>query len=78
VGTNFTASSTVLFDGVAVATSYESASILDIQLPNSASLVAQHTVQVSDPANGKSTLRHMRFTPLKPGLGLLPAKSRST
>jgi len=54
VGTNFTASSTVLFDGVAVATSYESASVLDIQLPNSASLVAQHAVQVSDPANGKS------------------------
>jgi FG-GAP-like repeat len=55
-GTNFTANSSVFFDGVAVATSYQSASVLDFQLPGTASLVAQHTVQVSDPANGKSNV----------------------
>jgi FG-GAP-like repeat/IPT/TIG domain len=55
-GANFTASSTVLFDGVSVPTSYQSANSLDFQLPGFASQVAQHTVQVSDPAHGKSNV----------------------
>jgi uncharacterized protein (TIGR03437 family) len=54
-GTNFTDSSTVLFDGAAVPTFGSSSTSLQFQVPDSAlSSPQSHSVQVSDPTNGKS------------------------
>jgi len=63
-GTNFTPSSEVLFDGTLVPTSYKIPQ-LQFQVPNSAWGVAEsHTVQVSDPANGKSNVAtYLVYTP---------------
>jgi hypothetical protein len=56
VGTNFTSSSTVLFDGVAVQTFYQNSS-LEFSMPDSVwNAAGSHTVQVSDPTNGKSNV----------------------
>jgi hypothetical protein len=55
-GTNFTASSSVLFDGASVQTSYQNQT-LQFTMPESVWNLAQsHTVQVTDPTNGKSNV----------------------
>jgi hypothetical protein len=56
VGTNFTSSSTVLFDGAAATTFFDNQT-LEFELPNSSwSTPHSHTVQVSDPTYGNSNL----------------------
>jgi hypothetical protein len=67
-GTGFTASSTVLFDGVSVSTIYHGTTNLEFQLPDSTWNIAQsHTVQVSDPANGKSNVATYQVYAPQPG-----------
>jgi hypothetical protein len=66
-GTNFTASSVVLFDAIAVSATFGNAT-LQFQPPETTWTVAQsHTVQVSDPANGKSNLATFEVYSPKPG-----------
>ena len=70
VGTNFTASSTVLFDGAAVQTFYEN-STLQFTMPDTVWSVAQsHTVQVTDPTNGKSNVATFEVYTPQPGPSL--------
>jgi hypothetical protein len=70
VGSNFTASSTVLFDGAAVQTVYENPS-LQFTMPTTAWNVAQsHTVQVTDPTNGKSNVATFEVYAPQPGPAL--------
>ena len=70
-GTNFTASSTVLFDGASVPTFYSGASSLQFQLPDSTINAAKsHMVQVSDPANGKSNVATYQVYAPQPGPAL--------
>jgi len=66
-GTNFTTSSSVLFDGVAVQTLYEN-STLQFEVPDTVWSAAQvHTVQVTDPANGKSNTATFEVYAPQPG-----------
>lgn len=70
VGTNFTKSSTVLFDGAAVQASYET-STLQFTMPDTVWSVAQsHTVQVTDPTNGKSNVATFEVYAPQPGPSL--------
>jgi FG-GAP-like repeat len=67
VGTNFTASSTVLFDGAAVQAFYEN-STLQFTMPDTVWSAAQsHTVQVTDPTNGKSNVATFEVYVPQPG-----------
>jgi hypothetical protein len=67
VGTNFTSNSAVLFDGTAVQTFYENPT-LQFTMPDTVWNVAQsHTVQVSDPANGKSNIATFEVYAPQPG-----------
>lgn len=69
-GTNFTQSSTVLFDGAVVQTSYEN-STLQFTMPETVWSVAQsHTVQVTDPTNGKSNVAAFEVYTPQPGASL--------
>jgi hypothetical protein len=70
IGTDFTANSMVLFDGTSVQTTYNNPS-LQFSPPNSAFDVPQaHTVQVSDPANGKSNVANFEIYSPQPGPAL--------
>jgi VCBS repeat protein/IPT/TIG domain-containing protein len=64
-GTNFTANSTVLFDGVSVQTMYQDPTTLQFMMPSTVwTPPASHTVQVSDSANGKSNVSKFEvYTP---------------
>jgi len=67
-GLGFTGASVVLFDGAPVATFDNGANSLDFEPPNSSWLVAQiHTVQVSDPTNGKSNIATYEVYAPQPG-----------
>jgi len=67
-GVGFTGASVVLFDGAPVATFDNGANSLDFEPPNSSWLVAQiHTVQVSDPTNGKSNIATYEVYAPQPG-----------
>jgi FG-GAP-like repeat len=67
VGTNFTANSTVLFDGASVQTSYENPN-LQFSMPDTVWNLAQsHTVQVTDPANGQSNIATFEVYSPQPG-----------
>ena len=67
VGTNFTANSTVLFDGASVQTSYQNQT-LQFSMPDTVWSVAQsHTVQVNDPANGRSNVATFEVYVPQPG-----------
>lgn len=66
-GTNFTSNSAVLFDGRPVPTSFQNAT-LEFELPDSSWNVAQsHTVQVTDPALGKSNIATYEVYTPQPG-----------
>jgi len=70
LGSNFTANSTVLFDGVAVQTIYDNPS-LQFTIPDTAWNVAQsHSVQVTDPTNGKSNVATFEAYAPQPGPAL--------
>jgi len=74
VGTNFTSSSTVLFDGVAVQTFSQNSS-LEFSMPDSVwNAAASHTVQVSDPTNGKSNVASFEVYSPQPGPNLFTAQ----
>lgn len=64
-GSNFTANSTVLFDGVSIQTFYQTPTTLQFMMPSTVwTTPASHTVQVSDPANGKSNIANFEvYTP---------------
>jgi len=67
VGTNFTAHSIVLFDGSPVQTIYENPT-LQFTVPDTVWNAAQvHTVQVTDPANGKSNTATFEVYAPQPG-----------
>jgi hypothetical protein len=56
IGTNFTANSVVLFDGAPLQTSYSNPT-LQFTVPTNVWTIAQsHSVQVTDPTNGKSNV----------------------
>jgi hypothetical protein len=66
-GTNFTAHSSVLFDGAAVPTSFRSAT-LEFQLPDSSwNVPRSHIVQVTDPVFGKSNSATYEVYAPRPG-----------
>jgi FG-GAP-like repeat len=69
-GTNFTANSTVLFDGASVQTFYENPT-LQFSMPDTVWNVAEsHTVQVTDPTNGKSNVATFEVYAPQPGPSL--------
>lgn len=66
-GTNFTANSTVLFDGAPVQTIYFNPN-LAFSMPDTVWNAAQsHTVQVTDPVNGKSNVASFEVYAPQPG-----------
>lgn len=67
IGTGFTSNSSVLFDGVAVQTSYQN-STLQFTIPGMIWNVEQsHTVQVTDPVNGNSNIATFEVYAPQPG-----------
>lgn len=70
VATNLTAKSTVLFDGAAVQTFYEN-STLEFTMPTTVGNTAQsHSLQVTDPTNGKSNVATFEVYAPQPGPSL--------
>jgi hypothetical protein len=66
-GTNFTANSIVLFNGVAAPT-FVASTTLQFEVPDTTGNTAQlYTVQVSDPANGKSNVATFEVYAPQPG-----------
>lgn len=69
-GSNFTPNSTVLFDGAAVQTMYQNPG-LQFTIPTTVWNVEQsHTVQVTDPSNGKSNVATFEVYAPQPGPAL--------